>query len=288
MSAPKRSTTGLFTLLPDDAVQLDAAAFDNLVHNQGVRMVHHRAVKCPIGLRDEHDVRRSHDDHSGCSNGFIYKPVGNVTVVFTSNSTDPRKLEQGFYDGSTVAVTFPRYYDSNPDKRILVRPFDRFYLDESSYSEDKKLETITSAIWDVTHRRNDGLADRCEFPIVRIHHLIDAEGQEWHEPSYSIGPQGAIVWAEGAGPKLGTVYSVWYEYKPFWYCDRLVHEIRVTPVPDYMDGKVVRMERLAFGAILQREYVYRNQQNDDKSPSNRGRKQRPTDQNDPEEDFGER
>jgi hypothetical protein len=31
---------------------------------------------------------------------------------------------------------------------------------------------------------------------------------------------------------------------------------------------------LAYGAVIQREYVYRNQQNDDEAPSNRGRQQR--------------
>jgi hypothetical protein len=269
-----RESHGIFTLLPLEAVELDAGAFDHLVRTKGVKFVHHRAIPCPVGLTDEHDLHRTHADHSGCSNGFIYKPIGRVTSVFTSNSTDPRKLEEGYYDGSTVVVTFPRFYDEPADKRVMVRPLDRLYLEE---------EDLLVAIWDKTHRRNDGMPDRVEFPIKHVEHLVDSNGA-WHEEGIDFEVvDGCIVWLAGKGPAPGTVYTAWYTYRPYWYVDRLVHEIRVTPVPDYMDASLVAMERLAYGAVLHREYVYRNQQNDDQSPSNKGRQQRAPDSPEPQE-----
>lgn len=282
----KHPDSVLSIYLPKDAITMDAPAFDDLVHNYGVRFDHYRAIRCPVGLTDENDDRRVHDDHTGCSNGFIYKCIGRVTAVFTSNATDPKKLEQGFYDGSTVAVTFPRFYDKayNPDgtfsapcaDRVLVRPFDRFYLAEAP--------DITTAIWDVTHRRNDGTPDRAEFPIVKVDHLVDSNAAWWVQGvHFDIGQYGQIIWRAGQGPAAGTVYTVWYQYIPYWYCDRLVHEIRVVPAPDYMDGGKVSMERLAYGAILQREYVFRNQQNDAQSPDNGGRKQKPPDKPEPQD-----
>jgi hypothetical protein len=271
----KTPDTVLSVLLPKDAITLDAVAFDDLCHNVGVRMVHYRAIKCPVGMTDENDNRRTHDDHEGCSNGFIYKAIGRVTTMFTSNSADPRKLDEGFFDGSTVAVTFPRFYDSDPTKRVLVRAYDRFYLDEAP--------DILTATWDITHRRNDGLPDRVEFPVLKADHVVDSNGV-WYKQGYDFDlPNGAIVWRANHGPALGTVYTVWYEYVPFWYCQRLVHEIRVIPAPDYMDASKVSIERLSFGAVLQREYIFRNQQNDAQSPDNGGRKQRATDTPSPQE-----
>lgn len=264
----------LFTGLPDEMTTLDVAAFDNLVRGRGVKLVHHRAIACPVGLTDENDIHRTHADHSGCNNGFIYKPIGRVTAVFTSNATDPRKLEEGFVDGSTVAVTFPRFYDDPEDKRVMVRPIDRLYLEE---------EDLLVAIWDKTHRRNDGLPDRVEFPVVHVEHLVDANNAWWKEGAHFDIAAGNIVWREGQGPAPSTVYTAWYTYRPYWYVDRLVHEIRVTPVPDAIDTSLVAQERMAYGAILQREYIYRNQQNDDQAPDNRGRKQRAPDSPEPQD-----
>jgi hypothetical protein len=277
---PARETKGLiFTLLPDEAVTLDVEAFDALVHHNGIKLIHYRAIPCPIGLTDEQDIHRTTADHSGCSNGFIYKAIGRVTTVFTSNSKDIKRVDSGMMDGSTVAVTFPRFYDSDPTLRVMVRPFDRFFLEE---------EDITVAIWDKTHRRSDGKPDRVEFPIKRVQHLVDANGQWWYRESFTVNSDGDLVWNPGVGPPPGVVYSIWYEYQPFWCCDRLIHEIRVTPVPDYIDTAKVGMERTAYGAILHREYVYRNQQNDDQAPDNRGRKQRAVDINEPQDNFGPR
>lgn len=277
-SGNKARETGdtIYNLLPQEAVTLDVVAFDDLVHTKGVRFVHHRAIPCPIGLTDENDIHRVHADHSGCNNGFIYRAIGRVTAVFTANATDPKKTDEGYYDGSTVVVTFPRFYDDPAGKRIYVRPIDRLYLEE---------EDLLVAIWDKTHRRNDDLPDRVEFPIVQVEHLIDSTGAFWVQGQDFEISAGNIVWSPGRGPTPGTVYSAWYLYRPYWYVDRLVHEVRVTPVPDVMDANLVATERLAYGAVLHREYVYRNQQNDEQAPDNKGRKQRAPDSPEPQEVF---
>lgn len=269
-----RDSRGIFTLLPNEAVELDVEAFDSLVRARGVAFVHYRAIACPVGLQDEHDIHRTHADHSGCFNGFIYKAIGRVTATFTQNVADPKATPHGMYDGSTAVVTFPRFYDSDTEKRVMVRPYDRLYLEEKD---------ILVAIWDKTHRRNDGKPDRVEFPIVQAEHVVDSKGAWWEQGIHFDVVSGNIVWREGLGPATGTVYTVWYQYRPYWLVDRLVHEVRVTPVPDVEDSNLVGMERLAYAAIIQREYVYRNQQNDDQAPSNRGRQQRAADEPEPQD-----
>jgi hypothetical protein len=262
----------LSPLLPNEAVTLDATAFDNLVHNQGVRFVHYRAMKCPVGLTSPDDIRRTHADHSGCSNGFVYVAKGRVTSLFLGNHTELRKFDAGIADGSSVVVTFPRFYDET-ESRILVRPYDRFYLEE---------EGVTTGTWDVMKRRADGHNDRPRFPAVRVHEILDSNGRWWDSTAFDI-VDGDIRWKDLKGPPPGTVYTAWYEYKPYWLVDKLVHEIRVIPVADYMDANKVGMERLSFGAVLVREYVHRDQAVDDQAPQST-RQQLP-----PEEDeFGSR
>jgi hypothetical protein len=266
---PVKSPQSIFSVfLPQEAVALDPAAFDAFVNNNGVRLIHFRAIPCPVGLSDPNDIRRVHDDHIGCDNGFIYQAIGRVTCFFLANQTQIRKLDAGFVDGSSVSVTFPRFYDSDPDHRVLVRPYDRLFLEEDG---------ITAAATNVMKRRVDGRPDRLPYPTLKVHTLIDSNGV-YYAPGVDFSlDRGDIVWAEARGPAGGTVYSVWFEYKPFYYVDRLVHEIRVVPVADYVDGNIIHNERLSFGAILNREYVHRDKRTDLLSPDLGGRQNHPPD-----------
>lgn len=262
-SNPVKQSDSIFSvLMPHESVSMEAAAFDVFVNNYGIRLIHLRALPCPIGLQSSNDIRRTHDDHSGCSNGFIYQPIGRVTAFFLSNQTQVRKLDMGFIDGSTVSVTFPRFYDSEPDHRILVRPYDRFYLEE---------ESVTTAATNLMSRRTDALPDKPAYPALRVHQLIDSTGKRYAQGVDFIVQGGDIVWANGLGPNPGQVYSIWYEYQPYWYCERLIHEIRIIPTKDYVTGSFLRNERLSFAAILNREYIHRDSRNDLSSPDIGGR-----------------
>ncbi len=261
---PKQPDSIFSVLLPQEAISLDAPAFDSFVNQYGVRLIHFRAIPCPVGLQDPNDIRRTHDDHSGCSNGFIYQAIGRVTCLFLSNATQVKKLDAGFVDGSTVSVTFPRFYDYDQKNRILVRPYDRFYLEE---------EGITSAGTNILTRRKDGRPDRPSYPATKVHVLVDSNGVYYQQGTDFALDRGDIVWLDGHGPAAGTVYSVWYEYQPYWYVDRLVHEIRVIPKADYVNAKLVKNERLSFAAILNREYVHRDKRPDLLSPDVGGRQQ---------------
>jgi hypothetical protein len=256
-------------ILPDEQVGMDPAAFDNTVRGKGAPLIHFRAIRCPVGLVDPNDVRRTHDDHTGCSNGFIYKAIGRVTATLTSNATEVRKLDIGFLDGSTVMAVFPRFYDSDPNKRVLVRPFDRFYLEQ---------EDLLTGTWDVAKRRLDGNNDRFEFPSVQVEHLVDSDGV-WYlqNHDFDLTPSGDLAWRAGKGPSIGTVYTAWYQYRPYWLVDRLVHELRLFPTHDFVETDKVKMERLGFGAVLQREYVHRTQTPDDQAPDKQNQQKLPPD-----------
>lgn len=264
MSKPDNNTPTLFggIILPNDQAVADPAAFDTTIRGKGAPLIHYRAIRCPVGLVDPSDVRRTHDDHSGCSNGFIYKPMGRVTTTLTSNSAEVKKLDLGYIDGSTILAVFPRFYDTDVnntiEKRVLIRPFDRFYLEQ---------QDLLTGTWDLTKRRLDGKPDRLEFPAVNVEHLVDS-GNNWYyaNKDFDLNSIGDIIWRDTKGPAGGIVYSVWYQYRPFYVVERLVHELRLFPTTDYVQTDKVIMERLGFGAVLQREYVHRTEVQDDLAP----------------------
>ena len=244
-------------ILPNEQMGLDVTALDNVVRARGVPLIHMRAIKCPVGLLDPSDMRRTHEDHAGCSNGFLYYPQGRVTATLTSNATQLERLDVGFIDGSTIMATFPRYYDSDPDKRVMVRPFDRFYIDQAD---------ILTGTWVVTRRRMDDNNDRLEFPAVQVEILVDSNNVSYFQNIDFDLVKGDIAWRSGKGPDVGTVYSCWFQHVPFWYCERMLHELRLWPEPYFLDTNNIHLERSGSGAILVREYAHRTETPDENAP----------------------
>lgn len=247
MAAPKSQTFN--DLLPADSVAMDPNAFDALARNHGVKMEHWRAMKCPVGMVDPDDIHRGHHHHH-CQNGFIYRKAGTITVLFTGNSTDPRIIDVGLIDGSSAQLTFPRFYDDDPTKQVYVSYADRlFFSQDVGFVPD----------WHTLKTSATG-TDRLQFPAAQVHHVIDSNGREYDPSLYTI-QQGNLVWNSNDRPEPGQVLTVWYVYKPFYYIARVLHEVRVTQIVDPLTGEA-RMERMLYSAIIQRENVFRNEEND--------------------------
>lgn len=235
---------------PQETVSFDTQAFDFALRSHGVLMEHWRAIRCPLGVNDRFDVR-SHNDHSQCSNGFIYKLAGVVTVLFTGNTTNSRLDTMGILDGSTVQVTVPRTYDDS-DKDLAIQTFDRFYL--------KELAT-TSVNTQLVEAHITGI-DRLQYKADYVEYIIDSLGNEYSEDDYSI-VDGNIVWSQRRPPfdtkmNKGSTYSIRYRYTPYWYVDRLIHEVRVSRVIDYTSGQNV-LYRMPHSVLLKREYLFENE-----------------------------
>jgi hypothetical protein len=160
----KRSDNGVqFVFAPGLAVSFDPSAFDDAIRSQGVQLVHFRAMRCPVGLTDRYDQRRPHDDHSGCSNGFIYTEAGTITCLFTGVTEDQKQNDVGLLDGSTVQVTAPRFYDETTDE-VQITPFDRLYLLE---------DAVSVPHWQLVEAHATG-RDKLSFPVVNVIDVMDA------------------------------------------------------------------------------------------------------------------
>jgi hypothetical protein len=269
---PPFPATNYQMIFPSDAVSFDAEKFDELIRSQGVEMVHWRAMRCPVGMVDPDDVmRRPHEHHKNCSNGFVYTLAGTVTCGFLGNSNNVSFIDAGHLDGSTVQVVLPRFYDDKPEIEVDFANFDRVYLKE---------EKITVSNWNVFAASLEGV-DKLQFPAVAVIDLMDSHGRSYHEGVDFDVKQGRIHWIDGKSPGIdpktgkGVVCSARYTYRPFWYVKSLIHEVRVAQVEDdYGDRRVTRMPQ---AASLQREYFFEKEQNDAETADSQRKKTGPDD-----------
>lgn len=240
-------STGTQIEIPFDPINFDINAFDNFVRSIGVKLIHFKAIRCPIGVVELTSSRAPHGAHAGCSNGFIYKQAGEVTATFMSNSASSTLKDYGSYDGSKVSTTFPRYYDDS-EEQIYIQLYDRFYIKDL---------VVAVPNTQLVQAHVTGI-DKLTYNPVKIESIIDADGQEYFEKDYTI-QDNYIKWLGNKRPpfnpeiNLGTVYAVRYLYTPYFYVDRLVHEVRIAHKKDFMTGDRIP-ERIPHAAILSREY----------------------------------
>lgn len=245
--------------LPDAAVSFDVDQFDNAVRNHGVSFVHWRAMRCPVGLIEEHDVRRPHEDHSGCSNGFLYTRAGLVSCLFTGNGMGTSKSDVGLLDSSSVSITLPRQYDDGNRSPVYIAPFDRLYLAE---------EAIVVPDWQVF--TSNGTRDKLRFPVAEVQDLVDSRNVRYHPGDFSI-VNGEIAWNGANRPGLdpetgrGVVCAVRFNYRPYWYVKSMNHEVRVAQSQHPVTG-ARQVFRMPQAATLQREYVFEKNENDEQAP----------------------
>lgn len=232
------------------AVSFDVRAFDEAVSSQGVRLVHFRAMRCPVGLVDRFDTRRPEHDHGGCSNGFIYTTAGDLTALFTGNSHAKEAHDVGFLDGSTVQVTCQRFYDGTTTP-VHIAPFDRIYLAE---------ENVVVPTWQLFEAHITG-REKLQFPVVAVQDLMDSDGRIFKEGVDFEVEGGFIVWKGTNRPrydaarKKGQICAIRYLYRPYWYVKQILHEVRVTQAEDLVTGERM-VQRMPQAFVLQREYVF--------------------------------
>lgn len=246
-----------------EAFNFDVDAFDDAIRSQGVMLEHYRAMRCPVGIIDRDDtVRRPHEHHEGCSNGFIYTKVGCFQALFTGNGSSSDSRDQGLAESSSAQITAPRFYaapEGTPQHeckdRVLLAPYDRLYYPDASFVVGN---------WELVEAHPSG-RDRLSFPAERITAVIDNTGKRYSDADWTV-ENGWLVWKGSNQPGLdsgtgkGRIYTVHFVYRPFWYVQKLNHEIRVAAIDDPELGRI--SERMPQGATIQREYVYLNKEQD--------------------------
>lgn len=238
-----------------DVVHADVGYLDGVIDGQGIQFEHWRAMPCPIGKEDPYDSRKVHECSIGCSNGFLYMLAGDITAVFTGNSKSIQALDTGLVTGASAQLTLPRLYDNDPTKEVAVAPFDRLFLKQN----------VGTVIATELFEHNIGGKDRLKYQAVAVEHLMDSHGKQYaqNEDFYLAG--GQLEWRGTRRPAMnpetrkGEVCAIRYRYIPFWYIDRLLHEIRIL-----RNGYGV--ERAPMSVLIQREYFFESEQNNRNAP----------------------
>lgn len=235
----------------------DMAAFDQLISGQGVKVTHYRAIPDPSGMAALGDVHAVQSKRSS-SDGFLYREVGDLTLWFSSNTSDWNVEVEGMTKHDAAVVTSQLRYDNCPDKDVILAPFDRFFL------KDIEVRVVATQYVEA----NTTGTDKLQYPATCVEHLIDADGKEYTEGAdFKITPEGFIQWTSqnrpGFNEKLhrGTVYAIRYRYTPYFVIARMLHEIRVSQVTDPATFER-SLQRMPFQALVIREHVLSDQNRD--------------------------
>ena len=250
--------------IPDQLAQvsLNLDKCDQFITGKGIDFVHCKAFPSPIGMKDKGAYRNNDALDTFSSNGMIYKEAGVFTAILFSNSKRHQDVEGGIFDDSISRISLPRYYNKNDGQsngeEILLSPGDRLFM------RDLELRVATFQLSEF----RPGLVDRLQFPALKVEFLMDSNGIEYTQGiDFTLTCDGFIKWINpiktpGIDPDTGKgrVYSVRYLYNAHWYIASLLNEVRVTRVTENGVNKTARMP---YSAMIQREYVYFNQQNGD-------------------------
>lgn len=240
-----------------NTVSFDPDQFDVSISANGVKLVHWRGMRCPVGITDRDGTKRSGDDHQACSNGMLYTEAGHVTALFTSNDSRLDQNDIGLIDGSSVQITTPRTYDDS-EEELQVAPYDRFYLNE---------EAITVPHWELVESHATG-KDRLSFPAVRVMDIVDNHGKKYGVSDFKI-EEGQVVWTGdrpgfNAELKRGDIYAIRYTYRPFWFVTRVMHQVRIARVETPLEAGVLM--RMPQSFMLKREVVFLKEEKDPLAP----------------------
>lgn len=228
----------------------DKEAFEQLIRGQGVKVVHYRAIPDPTGMASLGDVHAVQAKRQS-SDGFIYKEVGELNLWFSSNTSDWNVEVEGMTKHDVAIVTSQIFYESCPDKEVILAPYDRFFL------KDIEVRVVATQYVEA----NSTGVDKLQYPATCVEHLIDTDGKEYQEGThFNITSEGFIQWISQDRPgwnekvARGTVYAIRYRYTPYFVVARMLHEIRVSQITDPMtfDRK---LNRMPFQALVIREHV---------------------------------
>jgi hypothetical protein len=235
------------------SVTFDLEAFNEAIAAHGLKFVHYRAMRNPVGLIDKYDARRPNPDIPTSINGMYHTRAGVVAALCLGNTKETKASDAGIVDSSTAQFTPLSYYEDT-GKRVFLSTYDRLMLEEESVlvTRHELMEASPTGV------------DRPKFPAVEVLDCVDSKNIRYNQcDDFEITQDGLIAWRDRRpGQEVdtgkGVVYAIRYVYRPYWIVARMIHEIRMVQQEDFMTGKrtVVQAPQ---SALIHREYYFESE-----------------------------
>jgi hypothetical protein len=235
------------------SVAFDLDAFNDGIRAHGLLFEHWRAMRDPVGLIDKYDARRPNPGSKEALNGCLHTKAGIVRALCLGNTKEVKASDAGMVDSSQAQFTpLSEYEDTG--KRVFLAPYDRLLLKEESVlvTRHELIEASPTGI------------DRPKFPAVEILDCIDAHGIRYSQcTDFEVTADGLIVWKDRRpGQEIdtgkGVVFGIRYVYRPFWIVARMIHEIRMIQVDNFMTGERT-MAQAPQSALIYREFYFESE-----------------------------
>ena len=216
------SRTGLIGVGPLPSKSPVAAfnpdAIENLLRTKGILAFH---VRHALDFNRESTTGGLNVDREGIERPFLFYDARPILIVPQHYSLNEQLTVMALSASETVAInTCGEYLDSNPEKRVFMRPGDLILLNPTCTDMHAELvEYRGESPWLLQHRikRVDYMASSS------VGRLVDGD-------DFLIDTDGQIVFQSGARvPKIGEAVSVVYEYAPVWTVRSAPHNLRVLP-----------------------------------------------------------
>lgn len=234
-------------LIPDPSIL--GQAFDQLLNQRGIRMLHSKAMPCP-NLQsvdtNAHDPNCEFCDN----NGFIHYDEKEIWGTFAGNSIQKVFEAHGVWEIGSAVVTMPTEYQDGVEADFQT--YDRLFIPD-----------FTVRLWEEkAYEPRPGNIQELRYPIQKVDRAVSiVDGQlKIYElgVQFNLDSEGRIVWVNGQEPKydadtqLGEVISWSFYAQPVYYVVQTLRELRITQELTNA-GKVAK--RLPQQILVKRDFL---------------------------------
>lgn len=240
--------------IPDVSVR--GEAYDQLLANRGIRVIHRRALNCPNVLAL--DTNAHTPSCPNCDNsGFMYYGDREIVGAFNGNSMEKTFEQHGVWETGTAVMTFPSVYEDGTEADF--QQMDRLQLTDFTVRLYELLE----------YQPNANNTQTLRYNIEKIDYMVATNiGSKLAQRVFELGVDfnivdGDIVWVAGREPNYNTsaqrgqVISIAYYAYPIYVVVQSLRELRVTQQYDSSTGGKVA-KRLPQEVLVKRDFLVYN------------------------------
>lgn len=219
-------------------VNLRVDDFDKLLWDQGIKIKHEKATKCPNCF----DIESGHYDINCtlCQNGHMFFDEREMWAMMYQKKMEEMFQVQGVWEMGDALMTFPALY---PDDKSVVR---------IDYYDRITILDFAERTSDLVKRGSVGDTDYIRYDVVDVLKLSTSDKEYFKDTDFVI-ENTNIKWITTNRPLGGDIYTLAYTYKPVYLVVNFFHESRY-----YYDSwkKSERVPRyLPIQAQVRRDYI---------------------------------